>query len=365
MKVLETKIDVREMVISEKAMRNMIFSRSNPGFSNKSTVTRGSENNELFSKLKNLSVIESATKATVLVISPIGYGSGVLLDEGIVVTNLHVAGKGDVEIYFDNRIEIKGRKMEPLLFTKGRTTRFSDRNDLALLKVNGNIPPNITALKIASNANSRAIDVFTIGHPSTGNWTYLEGYIKNNPSIQTWNDKKNGNVYSGKLIEVSLKIEKGFSGGPIVDFKGNLHGINSHSVNNKNFGISFSEINYLLQNKPSFLTNTTEIKKNCGTVPVRQSKIMGRLLGEIIVATKSDIDLNCDSEIDWWVVEPDNPDKAIIHFYLSNLGRPEKIYYDYDRDEVYDFYRLDSNKDGRVDEQDKLQESIGVTFLEL
>ena len=71
---------------------------------------------------------------------------------------------------------MKGKRLEPYLF-RGRH-HLRTRSDLALIKIDGDIPPNVSPIRIAKDKNSRSIDVFSSATSNGARWTYLETYKK-------------------------------------------------------------------------------------------------------------------------------------------------------------------------------------------
>lgn len=135
-----------------------------------------------------------------------GSGSGfIITKDGYVMTCQHVIdGAQSVEVALDGNIY------------PGKIIREDKYNDLALLKISGTFPPLAFSLKRSAQMGQ---DVFTIGYP--------------NPTIQGFSAKlTKGTVasLSGfqddlRLYQISVPVQPGNSGGPLLDVNGNIMGI--------------------------------------------------------------------------------------------------------------------------------------------
>jgi len=176
-------------------------------------------------ELKFESVIERVKKSVVLLsmnpnvdpeIDPkkTGLCSGVVIDEvGHVLTNFHcVYNQNYLRLYYYDaddweNYEVNVIGLDPLA-------------DLALIKVIGKEEP-IPHLEFAEDAGKikSGTDVFALGHPMGMVWTVTKGIISSteryarHPFI--------------KAIQTDSAINKGNSGGPLMNMKGEIVGINA------------------------------------------------------------------------------------------------------------------------------------------
>ncbi len=137
--------------------------------------------------------------------------SGVLLGHGqFVLTNRHVVDGGR---YFSVRNALGG-------ISKARLIHVSDVDDLAVLELEQPFP---SAHAIASNEIGKAKaggQIYSIGYPL---W-YLLG--TETPSITNGLVSKNTGMNDDpKMFQITAKINKGNSGGPVFDGYGNLVGL--------------------------------------------------------------------------------------------------------------------------------------------
>lgn len=135
-----------------------------------------------------------------------GFGSGFIISkDGYVLTCYHVINDSQI-------IKVKiGDNLHP-----AKLVYKDSNNDLALLKVSG----TFTALAFSSNRTAKmGQEVFTIGYP--------------NPILQGVNEKlTKGSINSLtgfqddiRLYQISIPIQPGNSGGPLLDMNGNVIGI--------------------------------------------------------------------------------------------------------------------------------------------
>jgi len=175
--------------------------------------------------LKFESVIKRAKQSVVLLsmnpnVNPetnpkqTGLCSGVVIDEaGHILTNFHcVYNQNYIRLYYHDvddwqNYEVNVIGLDPLA-------------DLALIKVIGKEEP-IPHLEFAEDAGKikSGTDVFALGHPMGMAWTVTKGIVSSteryarHPFI--------------KAIQTDSAINKGNSGGPLLNMKGEIVGINA------------------------------------------------------------------------------------------------------------------------------------------
>ncbi len=179
-----------------------------------------------------------------------GIGSGFLIDKrGLVATNYHVvshAMKADVLFSDGSRYGVEGYvALRPDL-------------DLAVLQLNG-VPPGAMALDLAADEGPRqASDVAAVGHPHGYAFTVTKGIVSRvlrTPELpeQAQAFLKN---HLGKetplvrWIQHDAQIEQGNSGGPLLNMRGDVIGINTWKNEfDANFAIHVSHLRETLQNR--------------------------------------------------------------------------------------------------------------------
>lgn len=156
------------------------------------------------------SVIEGAVKGVVAVMTENSVGSGfIITSDGYIVTNYHVVQTGDnlnVLTYDQNALPAEIIGIDRL-------------RDLALLKINGNYP----FLKLANSDDLQVgRKVIAIGNPLGLSFTVTEGIIS-----ALNREGPNG---IEEYIQTDVSLNPGNSGGPLLDTRGNIVGINNFKI---------------------------------------------------------------------------------------------------------------------------------------
>lgn len=159
-------------------------------------------------------------------------GSGYLVsDKGHVVTNYHVIGSY-VEEPARNRIRVR---IEGGAF-EARLLRFDLLNDLALLRVDG-LPARLP-LRLADRDPASGERIVALGNPEGLGMSLIEGVF-------------NGRAAKGVVdrLLLSMPLNSGMSGGPILDESGSVAGTNVAVIwlaNSLSFGVPTASLRPLL-----------------------------------------------------------------------------------------------------------------------
>lgn len=160
----------------------------------------------------------------------LGLGSGIILtDNGYILTNQHVSGNKYSNCYvtLENGQTFNG------------TVLWADSNiDLAIVKIVAN---NLDYIKIGDSDNIKLADeVYAIGNPIGIEFqrTVTKGIISGKDRTIKIEEGEQGN-YMEDLIQTDATINEGNSGGPLVNTKGELVGINTVKINDAE-GIGFA-----------------------------------------------------------------------------------------------------------------------------
>ena len=150
-------------------------------------------------------IISHARKSVVLVEAGGGLGSGVVLEPCCVLTNAHVVCHESVVSVSDET----GRKLSGTVLWKDKA------EDLAILRVADDCWPTIA---LADLSRIREGDeVIAVGHPLGLGFTVTKGIISATQRVLA------GRTY----IQTDAAVNPGNSGGPLLDSKGRLVGINT------------------------------------------------------------------------------------------------------------------------------------------
>lgn len=199
-------------------------------------------------------VIEEARKAVVTIhakprilaakqgLFGAGTGSGNILGEGYILTNRHVVdpqgslptglAPGNDKLLFDYTIQFFDGASAP-----ARLIHISDYTDLAILRVDAQVKTARSVRKNDSRALKAGDIVFAIGAPLGLDQTVTTGIISN--------PARDGLAHGFKthsLVQTDAAINRGNSGGPLVNIYGEVVGINTMilSSTGSSIGLGFA-----------------------------------------------------------------------------------------------------------------------------
>ena len=175
-------------------------------------------------------------------LQPLGFGSGFIMDDGLIVTNVHVV-EGCSSAYILVNGQEKKIKIEGYV-------AIDKANDLVILKVSG---INQKSLELGFQEIPEIGEkIFAVGNPKGFNGTFSEGIVS---GIR--------NFDNNQVLQITAPISPGSSGGPVLNSSGKVVGVAFASFNegqNLNFAIPIKYVHNLLNNKIS-LTPISNIKK--------------------------------------------------------------------------------------------------------
>lgn len=176
-----------------------------------------------------------------------GLGSGVIIDaeKGYVVTNNHVVENADeITVKLTDGREFKAKKLGS-----------DEQSDIALLKID---PDNLHAIKIANSDKLRVGDfVVAIGNPFGLSQTVTSGIVsamgRSGLNIGGYED----------FIQTDAAINRGNSGGALVNLHGELVGINTaiFGPNGGNVGIGFAIPSSMMKNLVDQIAEFGEVRR--------------------------------------------------------------------------------------------------------
>jgi S1-C subfamily serine protease len=190
-------------------------------------------------ELNNVDIYKTANRATVNITTVVyqenwffqlvpvqGAGSGFLIDaDGLILSNFHVAGGRPERI----SVTLADRS------TYDAQVLYTDQgNDLALMRVNPK--KKLPFLRLGDSDNLQVGQkVLAIGNPFGLSGTLTTGIISSlNRSLQT------GDGALEDMIQTDAAINRGNSGGPLLDSQGSVIGVNTAIVGEANIGIGFA-----------------------------------------------------------------------------------------------------------------------------
>ena len=188
-----------------------------------------------------------------------GLGSGVIIDakKGYVVTNNHV---------IDNANEIRVKLNDGREFL-AKKLGADERSDIALLQIE---PDNLIALPLADSDELRVGDfVIAIGNPYGLGQTVTSGIVsalgRSGLNIEGIED----------FIQTDAAINRGNSGGALVNLDGELVGINTAIIGPGNIGIGFAIPANMMKSLVDQILEFGEVRR--GLLGIRGGPLTGDL----------------------------------------------------------------------------------------
>jgi serine protease Do len=176
-----------------------------------------------------------------------GTGS-IIREDGLVITNAHLfTHKGSSGLLSNITIFLKPKKLsgnaqkDLTKGYKGQIVAYDLALDLALVKMMGVDVP----LHVVDFADSENVvigeKVYAIGHPEQGGlWSLTTGVVS-----AYWEDY--GGVRGKDLFQTDASINRGNSGGPLLDEQGTMIGINSMIARQASDGLTITDVNFSIK----------------------------------------------------------------------------------------------------------------------
>ncbi|MDX1513276.1 MAG: trypsin-like peptidase domain-containing protein [Gammaproteobacteria bacterium] len=199
----------------------------------------------------DVSADDNVSSAIVLVVTPTGTGSGVLLDDaGHVLANWHVVnGYTTVSVSF-KAPDFATPSMERTYSAK--VIRLNKTADLALLRINAP-PPDVSPVRFAAADGIGAGEVLhAIGHPASGAWTHTLGKIDRVKPESSWYAGRNL-LHRGTVIQAKVLDDPGSAGAPLFNNRLELVGISAEARSKRGVltGVSVETIRRFLESPPA------------------------------------------------------------------------------------------------------------------
>jgi hypothetical protein len=260
----------------------------------------------------------------VLILAKDKLGSGSLLLDNVILTNLHVVKEnGEVTIVFKPSAPNGKATADEVVIAD--VVKIDAQRDLALVRPRS-LPNRIfRPLQISSQDIEVGADVHAIGHPKGQAWTYTKGIVSQvRPDFQ-WSSGP-GDSHRATVIQTQSPINPGNSGGPLLSDDGKIVGVNSFiekDAEGLSFAVAAKDISYFLRNK----ANGLEARNTCNQAkPIFE----GRNLKN--TAFLRVISLRCDDKADITIVVPDDKAEPVYaQVDLKRRGKPEGIVFDMGR----------------------------------
>ncbi len=178
-----------------------------------------------------------------------GTGS-IIREDGLIITNAHLfIRKGSSKLLSNISVFLKPKRLSGNVKKdltkgyKGQIIAYDIPLDLALVKMVGVDVP----LQVVDFADSQDVfigeQVYAIGHPEQGGlWSLTTGVVS-----AYWEDY--GGVSGKHLFQTDASINRGNSGGPLLDENGAMIGINSMIARKASDGLTITDVNFSIKSK--------------------------------------------------------------------------------------------------------------------
>jgi len=237
----------------------------------------------------------------------IGTGS-IIRKDGLIITNAHVILNSkrnkpyqNLWVYLKPKRLIGDVKKDMTLRFRTDLIAYSKGWDLAILKISkADSLQAMPSLPFADSDETRIGEkVIAIGHPEQGGfWSLTTGTI----STQIRNFQS---IRGKHVFQTETSINKGNSGGPLIDRKGRIVGINSNLARKGKDGTAITDINFAIKSNVvidwlssiGYLPETRMAKvvdgpkvanqpEDAGIVPVPNEKPKQEMLEDQVLAEK-------------------------------------------------------------------------------
>jgi len=180
-----------------------------------------------------------------------GTGS-IISSDGFVLTNAHVIIDKNKGQPFNNlRVFLKPDRIsgdlrkDTSLKYRAELVRFSENLDLALLRIRSPSISNLSPILefFDSDLVSIGDPVIAIGHPEQGGlWTLTTGTISS--YINNY-----GNIPGKNVFQTETSLNRGNSGGPLINRHGHIVGVNSMISRRAQDGLAITGINFSIKSR--------------------------------------------------------------------------------------------------------------------
>ena len=200
-------------------------------------------------------IYHNASKSVALILCNADEGSGELGTGSVVdasrrriLTNAHVVIRDAtrepwpiIHVYFKPALMTGDMKQDMQNPVIGKVVAFDRALDLALVEV-PSLPADAAALALDDPRGVEVGDhVAAIGHPEQGGlWTLTTGVISTLAADV-------GGVKGKNMFQTDTSINRGNSGGPLLDARGGIVGVNTSMARKATDGLAITSVNFALR----------------------------------------------------------------------------------------------------------------------
>jgi S1-C subfamily serine protease len=269
---------------------------------------------------KDIELYRAASPSVVVVITNAGFGSGIYLGSGRVLTNWHVVTSNkSVGIAFKPPRD--GDAIDASGIVKGNVLRIDALRDLALVEV-PSPPQNLRAMELGSETEIQiGADVYAIGHPTGQTWTYTRGLISQFRRAYAWQAGETEPAHRADVILTQTPINPGNSGGPLLAESGKVLGVNTFKVDgeNLNFAVAVEEVRKFLDSTEAPGSAQASLGRDPACKPVELYAGRNKNNDGFLVQFAT----RCDKFADFSIYTPDNVKRPIQA--LVDTNHDEKV----------------------------------------
>lgn len=177
-------------------------------------------------------------------------GTGFALKRGYILTNYHVVEEASV-------INVYGIGGDFANGIKATIIGSDKSNDLALLKISGNVPASFNSIPYGFKSKIADVgeDIYVLGYPLTAT---MGEEVKLTNGIISAKTGFDGDV---SQYQISAPIQPGNSGGPLIDYSGNVIGVvcaKHRGAENVSYAVKTSQVRTLIESVSDLsIMNTT------------------------------------------------------------------------------------------------------------
>ena len=177
-----------------------------------------------------------------------GGAGSIIRDDGLIITNAHILiNKDSVRLLPNISVFLKPDKITGNPKTdlgkryRGKVLEYNVQLDLALVMIQDAEVPLPTVDFADSGTVITGDHVYVIGHPEQGGlWSLTTGVIS--AFMQNY-----GGVEGKDLFQTDAGINRGNSGGPLLNEEGNMIGINSLIARTAEDGMTITDVNFSIK----------------------------------------------------------------------------------------------------------------------
>jgi serine protease Do len=201
-------------------------------------------------------IYQTVSPGVVLIVASEGRGTGragtgsIIRQDGLVITNAHIfTRKGSSQPMATIWVFLKPNRLtgnpkaDLARRYKGKVVAYEPKLDLALVKIT-NVDVPLTRVGFGDSDKVAVGDqAYAIGHPEQGGlWSLTTGVISAHRSDY-------GGVKGKNLFQTEASINRGNSGGPLLDERAAMIGINSMIARKAADGLTITDVNFALKSQ--------------------------------------------------------------------------------------------------------------------